>query len=73
MIVVWRKNFAPQFRSLEQDERTLWNSIRDGATFSEACDALTAHLDADAAPQRAAGFLRRWVDDAWLERFELSG
>ena len=71
-VAIWRKEFAPYFRSLEADETTLWSCMRDGGTFSEACAALAGCVDADVAPQRAAAYLRRWVDDGWLKDFALS-
>lgn len=71
-IVVWRKALSPYFRSLDATEMALWLSIRSGATFATACDALTGLVDADMAPQTAAGMLRSWVDDGWLTRFTLA-
>lgn len=71
-IVVWRKALSPYFRSLEAAETALWMSIRSGATFATACDALTGLVDADTAAQTAAGMLRSWVDDGWLTRFTLA-
>ncbi len=72
VIAIWRKAFSPHFRSLDDDETIFWNRICDGATFSESCDVLAAQVDAALAPQRAAEYLRRWVDDAWLKGFEVS-
>jgi hypothetical protein len=72
-IVIWRKELSPRFRSMDADEAALWLSIRAGTTFAAACEELAVRVDADAAPHRAAGLLRSWVDDGWLTRFELAG
>jgi hypothetical protein len=71
-IAVWRKDFKTYFRTLEDDEARLWRILADGAGFSEACSRLAEQMDEDdaGAAQRAAGLLRCWVNDGWIEKVD---
>lgn len=70
-IAVWRKDYKTYFRTLDRDEAWLWRTFADGTGFGEACanfTAMTGKEDADAA-QRAAGLLRNWVDEGWIQNY----
>ena len=48
------------------DEAAALDAARGGATFPEVCEILASLLGAEAAPMRAAGLLRVWVDQGLL-------
>jgi len=71
-IAVWRKDYKTYFRTLEPDEAWLWRVISSNASFSAACAQLAERIgDDSAAAQRAAGLLRDWVNDGWIQSIEL--
>ena len=73
-IAVWRRDFKTYFRTLDHDETWLWRAFAGGAGFGDACSdfaATTGMADADAA-QRAAGLLRGWVDEGWIQGYAVS-
>ena len=73
-IAVWRKSYKTYFRTLERDEAFLWQKLSTGTTFSEACSRLSAKMEGSEAgtAQRAAQFLRAWVDESWIQGFEIA-
>jgi len=71
-IAVWRRDYKTYFRTLEPDEAWLWRIIAGNAPFSAACARLAERMGDDAgAAQRAAGLLRNWVNDGWIQSIEL--
>lgn len=63
---VWRKNHAPWFRSLPQDEAWALAAMREGSTFGEICAGLCDWVAEAEAALRAAQLLRGWVDEGWI-------
>ena len=72
-IGVWRRDYKTYFRTLDQDEAWLWRTLVDGTGFSAACAQFAATLGVDdaSAAQRAAQLLRSWVDDGWIQAFDM--
>ena len=72
-IAVWRKDYKTYFRSLDRDEAWLWRALAAGTAFSEACSRLAAKMDMDetGAAQRAAQLLRSWVEEGWIQGFDI--
>jgi hypothetical protein len=60
--LVWRRDLTPHFRPLEADEAAMLDAARDGADFAALCESLCAWHAPDAAPARAAGLLRAWIE-----------
>jgi len=60
--VVWRRDLTPHFRPLEADEAAMLDAARDGADFAALCETLCTWHAPDAAPARAAGLLRAWIE-----------
>ncbi len=61
--LIWRPDaLETQFRSLEDDEAVALDALIDGCDFSAICEAIAPWHPADAAPGRAAGLLRAWID-----------
>ena len=72
IIAVWRRAYKTYFRTLEPDEAWLWRIIAGKASFSAACARLAARMHDDTgAARRAAGLLRSWVNDGWIQSIEL--
>jgi hypothetical protein len=64
--VLWRQDLRTYFRSLEPGEAEALEAAREGQSFGELCGLLCAEFGEDAAPARAAGFLRDWVESGLL-------
>lgn len=72
-IAVWRRDFQTWFRTLEPGEATLWSALAAGETFGSACTSFAQQMqeeDEDVAP-RAARFLGTWLEEGWVQGFEL--
>lgn len=59
--LVWREQLTTRFRSLEPDEGAALDSLCAGVSFAEVCEQLTAFVDDDAVPLRAATLLKGWI------------
>lgn len=59
--LVWREQLTTRFRSLEPDECAAFDCLRDGGSFGEVCERLTAFITAEAVPLRAASLLKAWL------------
>jgi len=59
--LVWREQLTTRFRSLGFDEQAALDCARTGGSFGEICEQLTAFVDADAVPLRAATLLKAWL------------
>lgn len=68
--LLWRKDLAVHWRSLEDDERWALDAARDGRSFGEICEGLLARTRDDQVPVRAAGYLKRWVTDELVARID---
>jgi hypothetical protein len=64
--VLWRQDLRTYFRSLEPGEAGALEAAREGQSFGELCELLSAEFDEAEAPARAAGFLRGWVESGLL-------
>lgn len=72
-IAVWRKDYKTFFRSLDSDEAVIWRTLAAGTAFSEACSRLATQMGMDeaSAAQRAAQLLRSWVEEGWIQGFDI--
>lgn len=66
--LIWRQGDSVRFRSLPGLESIAFHSARNGDTFPELCASLLDYVEEAHAAAHAAGFLRRWVDDAVIAR-----
>jgi hypothetical protein len=64
--LTWRQNLVTRFRSLESDERRMFDALRNGATFGEACELLATLMDVGEVPLRAATLLKTWVNQGLI-------
>ncbi|UCH47858.1 MAG: putative DNA-binding domain-containing protein [Betaproteobacteria bacterium] len=72
-IAVWRKDYKTYFRTLDRDEAWLWRTLAAGTAFSEACSRFATKMGMDeaGAAQRAAQLLHTWVEEGWIQGFEI--
>ncbi|PVV08818.1 MAG: hypothetical protein B6D72_15680 [gamma proteobacterium symbiont of Ctena orbiculata] len=70
--LIWRQELVTRFRSLEQDEQLFLDALRNGETFSDACEILAERIGADSAPMRAAGLLKGWIQQGLITRIMFS-
>ena len=70
-ITVWRRDYNTYFRTLDRDDAWLWRALAGGISFGEACSEFAAAMGTDdaGAAQRAAGLLRGWVDEGWIQDY----
>lgn len=64
--LIWREQLTTRFRSLELDEAAALDCLCDGSDFGEACEQLTAFVDDDDVPLRAATLLKSWLDQGLI-------
>lgn len=58
--LVWRQSFEVYYRGLAADEAAALAAVHEGGSFAQVCEALP---QGDDTPLRAAGLLRRWLED----------
>ena len=66
--LLWRQDLRTFFRSLSRDEAAALEAGRDGQSFGDLCELLSASLDEEQAPVTAAGFLRAWVESGLITK-----
>jgi hypothetical protein len=71
--LVWRKEFSVHFRSLTPPEAWAIQALRQGANFPAICEGLCEWAPEDETPAMAAGWLRSWVDEHLISRFDHAG
>jgi hypothetical protein len=64
--LLWRQELRTFFRSLQPGEAIALTAAREGQSFGEICDLLSAEFGETEAPAKAAGFLRNWVESGLL-------
>lgn len=60
--LLWRQDLQNYFRSLDDLEQAALDAALEGCTFGELCETLTAFLDEDEVPLRAATLAAAWLD-----------
>jgi hypothetical protein len=64
--VIWRKDWSPFFRSLQEDEASALKATISQQSFGELCAGLCTWVAEEEAAARAAGILRGWVEEGWI-------
>ena len=60
--LLWRRDLRNYFRSMDAVECTALDAAVRGATFTEICEAMAAHLPQEEIPLRAAMLAASWID-----------
>jgi len=68
--LVWRKQLATRFRSMQMDEQRALDALRGGGCFGEVCEVLATLLREDEVPLRAAGLLKGWIGQGLISGIE---
>ena len=63
---IWRRAYGVRYRVLEAEEAALMPALREGLNFAELCEHLRRWHEEEQLAPRAAGLLRRWIEDEWL-------
>ncbi len=61
-ILVWRQGVDSRFRLLGDEEAMAFDVCKDGASFSTMCEMLAFREFPETAAERAAGYLRGWIE-----------
>jgi hypothetical protein len=64
--LLWRRELQIYFRPLAPPEAEALDMVRGGQSFGALCEALCASCSEQAAPARAAGYLREWVESGMI-------
>lgn len=64
--LLWRRELAIHWRSLDADEAWALDVCVAGATFGEVCEGLCARVGEEHAALRAASALKQWLSDGVL-------
>jgi len=68
--VMWRKGVDTFWRSMDVDEVVAMDAMIEGKRFSEICTGLLEWSDEENVAIRAAGMLKRWVNDGMIGGLE---
>lgn len=64
--LIWRQELVTRFRSLEEDEQRMLDGLQRGGNFNEACVLLSALMNEEDVPLRAAGLLKSWLNQGLI-------
>lgn len=67
-LIVWRKDFCPHFRQLDDAEAAALAALVAGTPFGEVCAALAEGAGPEAAVSQIGSWLGQWVQDGLLSR-----
>ena len=65
--LIWRKDLATYFRSIEALELRTLLAARRGASFSQLCELIAAETNESEAPLKAASLLRGWYTEELIQ------
>jgi hypothetical protein len=65
-LIIWRHDFSPSFRTIDDEELDAIAQMRGGATFGDLCNTTVARLGADEGVEQAGLFLGQWLRDGLI-------
>lgn len=68
--LIWRQDLVTKFRSLNQDEQVVLDTLHDGGTFDDACIALTDVITKYQVPLQIATMLKSWISQDLISGFK---
>ena len=71
-VFVWRQRAMPKVRVLSYEEAMMWQEAVRGATFGALCELAALYDEPDAAPMRAAQYLKGWLESEVLTQASLA-
>jgi hypothetical protein len=69
-ILVWRQNYVPRFRAIDQIERQALLAARAGLSFADLCEAIVAAHGQEDGIARAGQLLGQWLADGLITDVE---
>ena len=66
MLLVWRRQTQPHFRTLEAEEDRALQALHEGESFAAVCSRLTENRSPGEAAALAGRWLRRWIEEELL-------
>jgi len=70
--VMWPQGVDTYWRSMDVDEAVAMDGLIEGKNFSEICAGLLEWIDEENVAIRAAGMLKRWVNDGMIGELDFS-
>lgn len=64
--LIWRQALATRYRSLTDEEAHALDTLRNGGTFAQLCEALCEWHEPASVPAQAAMFLKGWVGEGLI-------
>lgn len=64
--IMWRKDFSPNWRSLEAPEAWALEAAMKGEEFSRICEGLLEWYGEELVAMTAAGYLKQWIQDEMI-------
>ena len=61
-LLAWRQGLTARCRLLGEEEAAALDTAIGGASFAEICERIAGHGPEDEAPERAATYVRGWID-----------
>lgn len=65
-MIIWRHEFSPRFRTIDDEERGAIAQMRGDATFGDLCNAAVARLGVEKGIEQAGLLLGRWLRDGMI-------
>lgn len=66
MLLIWRRETQPHFRTLEAEEGNALQALHEGASFAAVCSRLAESRPPEEAAALAGKWLRRWIEEELL-------
>lgn len=65
-LLIWRKDWQPHFRTIQDVEQTALTQLQAGASFAQVCAALGQEYSDQEAADVAGASLRTWLQDGLI-------
>ena len=66
MLLIWRRETQPHFRTLEAEEHGALRALHEGESFAAVCSRLAENRLPEEAAALAGKWLRRWIEEELL-------
>ena len=65
-LIVWKQDYSPSFRTIDEDEETALIQMLGGATFGDLCSLQIEHRGVEEGVSRAGMLLGQWLHDGLI-------
>ncbi len=71
--LLWRKSdYQTWWRSMDVDEAVAFDTLAEGGNFADISESILEWVDAENAPLRVAGMLKRWLNDELISELVIN-